>query len=214
MIKINLLGVARPTAAAAVGAPPTVARQALIFAGALLVCLLVVGFIYKFWSNAVTKLEADKKREQAEAARLAAIQAENQTYLQRRKELEQRINTIQMLQNSRVGPVEVMNALGATVNRTNDLYLLTLTNEGGRMVIRGQSDSVQSIANFISALKQSGTFDDVQLRQYFQDDQANRASYKFNLDCVYKSPATAASTAAQAQQPAATPAPAARRGGM
>jgi len=198
MIKINLLGVARPAARAA-APPPTVARQALIFVASLIVAFAVVGFFYKLWTAEIVKLNERYAKEQAEADRLKQIRAENQRYLQQRQQLESRINTIQTLQNGRVGPVDFMTALGNVVNRSNDLYLLTVTPEGARVGIRGQSNSVESIGNFIANLKNSSSFEDVQLRQYFQDDQQNRMSFKFHLDCVYKLP----SAAPPAAQPAA-----------
>jgi Tfp pilus assembly protein PilN len=198
MIKINLLGVARPAARPA-APPPTAARQALIFVASLIVAFAVVGFIYRYWTSEIDKLNMRYAEEQREAERLKQIRLENQRYLQQRQQLESRINTIQTLQNSRVGPVDFMTALGNVVNRSNDLYLLTVTPEGGRVGIRGQSNSVESVANFIANLKNSGSFEDVQLRQYFQDDQQNRMSFKFHLDCAYKLP----SAAPPAAQPAA-----------
>ncbi|HZP03030.1 MAG TPA: PilN domain-containing protein [Terriglobia bacterium] len=213
MIKINLLGVAKPSAARAVGPPPTLGRQLTILGCALLAGLLVAGFFYKYWSAAINGLENDLRKERAEQTRLAAIQAENLKYLQRRNELEQRINTIQTLQNSRVGPVELMNALGTTVDKTSDLYLLTVGREGSRLVIKGQSDTVHSIARFITALKTSPVFEDVQLRQYYQDDQHGRTSFKFNVDCIYKIPEAASNDSGPAPQPgSATRAPARRAG--
>ena len=218
MIKINLLGVAKPSAARAVGPPTTVGRHVMIFGCALLVSLLIVGFIYKYWGAAISGLESDLKKEKAEQTRLAAIQTENQKYLQRRNELEQRINTIQMLQNSRVGPIELMNALGITVDKTNDLYLHTVAREGSKLVIKGQADAVHSIATFIAALKTSKVFEDVQLRQYYQDDQRGRTSYKFTIDFLYKIPGAPANAAGQAPQPsqpsAKTAAPRGQRGGV
>jgi Tfp pilus assembly protein PilN len=198
MIKINLLGVARPTARPA-GPPPTAARQALIFVASLIVAFAVVGIFYKLWTAEIDKLNQRYAEEQREAERLKQIRVENQRYLQQRQQLESRINTIQTLQNSRVGPVDFMTALGNVVNRSNDLYLMTVTPEGARVGIRGQSNSVESIGNFIANLKNSGSFEDVQLRQYFQDDQQSRMSFKFQLDCVYKLP----SAAPPAAQPAA-----------
>jgi len=198
MIKINLLGVARPAARPA-APPPTAARQALIFVASLIVAFAVVGFIYRYWTSEIDKLNKRYAEEQREAERLKQIRVENQRYLQQRQQLESRINTIQTLQNSRVGPVDFMTALGNVVNRSNDLYLLTVTPEGARVGIRGQSNSVESIGNFIANLKNSSSFEDVQLRQYFQDDQQNRMSFKFHLDCVYKLP----SAAPPAAQPAA-----------
>ncbi len=57
-----------------------------------------------------------------------------------------------------------------------------------------------------AALKRSTSFNDVQLRQYWEDDVANRLAYKFNLDCVYKPPVTTPA--------AAPPAAPGRRAGM
>jgi Tfp pilus assembly protein PilN len=208
MIRINLLGVARPAAKPA--APPTAARQALIFVGALIVAFGIVGFFYRYWSSQIDELNKRYAEEKREADRLAQIRAENQRYLQQREQLERRINTIQELQNNRVGPVDFMAALGNMVNRTNDLYLLRVSPQGDRIVIQGQSNSVNSIANFITALKQSNRFQDVQLRQYFEDDQYNRLSFKFNIDCVYKLP----SATPPAAQPAAAGAAPARQAGM
>ncbi len=212
MIRINLLGVAPPPTVKTIGPPPTVARMALVFVGALLVAFVVVGVLWKVWSKDVADLQILRDKEKAEQARLAAIQAQNLRYLAQIRDLEARKNTTQSLLNSRVGPVELMTALGNTVNRTTDLYLLTVSPAGPRLVVRGQSNSVESIARFISALKESGSFADVQLQRYYQDDQFNRLSFKFDLDCVFRSSATAA--AAPAAQPATTRRAPARRAGM
>jgi Tfp pilus assembly protein PilN len=201
MIKINLLGLAKPVSAKAPTAPLTPVHQALIFVGAAVVAFLVVGFFYTYWNNQISELERNLKKEKAEQARLAAIQVENQRYKQQLNDLEERINTIQMLQQSRVGPVDLMTVLGNTVNRTSDLYLLTAGLDANRLVLKGQSDSVESIANFISALKVSKGVSDVQLRQYYQDDQHNRTAFKFNIDCAYGVAAVAAPAPSQPAMP-------------
>jgi Tfp pilus assembly protein PilN len=198
MIRINLLGIARPTARPA-AAPPTAARQALVFLASLLAAFAIVGFIWRYWTTEINRLNQEYAKQQIEAERLKQIRAENQRYVQQRQQLESRIDTIQTLVNSRVGPADFMTALGNVVNRSSDLYLLTVTPEGARVVIQGQSNSVDSIASFVANLENSGSFEQVQLRQYFQDDQPNRMSFKFHLDCVYRLP----SAAPAAVQPAA-----------
>ncbi len=196
MIRINLIGVAPTPVAKPAGPPPTLARMLMVFVGALIVAFVVVGAFWQVWSARVRDLQKEKAKQEAEQARLAAIQAENLRYVAQIKDLENRKNTTQTLLNSRVGPVELMTALGNTVNRTNDLYLLTVTPTGGRLAIHGQSNSVESIARFIASLKESGSFDSVQLQRYFQDDTYNRLGFKFDLDCVFKSSAAAAAAAA------------------
>ena len=118
MIKINLLGVSAPTPKAAAGAPASKAMQLGAFTGALVVCFGIVGLLYEIWSGSIDTLNVELKKQQAEQARLAAIKSENAKYEQERRLLEQRINTIQVLQASRVGPTEFMNALGNVVNKT------------------------------------------------------------------------------------------------
>jgi Tfp pilus assembly protein PilN len=203
MIKINLLGLSRPTYAKAPSASLTSLHQALIFVGAAVVAFLVVGFFYTYWSSQINELERNLKKEKAEQARLAAIQAENQRYKQQLHDLEERINTIQMLQQSRVGPVDLMTVLGNTVNQTADLYLLTAGMDGDRLVLKGQAHSVESIATLISALKVSKGISDVQLRQYYQDDQHDRTTFKFNIDCKYSVASVAAPAPSQPNMAAA-----------
>jgi Tfp pilus assembly protein PilN len=194
MIKINFVteeGVPSAVAEAArPGLPP--ARQATIFLVSVLASLALSGLPYGLWNRQLSRVSQDLAVEQREAARLSAIQAENQRFQQRVSEAERRLETVRSLLSRRVGPVALMNALGVMVNRTTGLYLLTVNAEGNRLVIQGQSNSVEAIANFVGVLRRSGGFADVQFHQFFQDDQEKRVSFKFNVDCVYQPPAAPA----------------------
>lgn len=191
MIKINLLGVAPPPSKIpTVGGPPApMGTQIIMFVGALIICFGIVGVIYKIWSNQIAELEKQRAHEKTRQADLAAVKAQNERYQQRLKDLETRINTIQALQNSRTnGPVELLSSLLNVVNKTNDVYLYSLgPAPEDKVQLKGQSGSVESMANFMAYLKNSGSFDDVQLEQFYQDDQHSRLTYKFTLDCAFKS---------------------------
>ena len=207
MIRINLLGVGPPIAKPK--AEPTSALRHFL---TLAFCLVVgAGIDYGFyfvWNRDVQRLQQELKKEQLRQAELRGVQEQNQRYQQQLQQLQTRINTIQTLQNSKSGPVDFMAALGEVVNRTNDLFLATVTPEGERLSIKGQSTSVESMAVFIASLQRSGSFDDVQLRQYFEDDQENRLAYRFSLDCIYRLPA---GTQPVTAQPAAASGAPARR---
>ena len=213
MMRINLLALpgAKEKGREPSG-PVSPARHAVVFIVALLACSSVVGFFHWTYKAEIKQLQDKKKKAEDEKKRLAGFAAQLAAYEQRYKQLEQRKNTIDMLQASKVGPVDLMNSLGTTVNKTNDLYLVSVTSQGNNLTMRGQANSVDGIAEFLNQLQRSGSFDQVNLRQAFQDDQQERVTFKFNLDCVYKPPPTAApATGVGAQQPAA--APAARRAG-
>jgi len=190
MIKINLLGVAPPPSRVpSVGGPPAPkATQVVMLVGAFIICFGVVGVVYKVWSNQIADLEKRQSQEKIRQTELAAVKSQNERYQQHLKDLETRINTIQALQNSRVGPVELMSALGGVISRTNDIFLYTLTPAGERIQLKGQSGTFDSMANFMAYLKNSGSFDDVQLEQFYQDDLLDRLTYKFTLSCQFKSP--------------------------
>ena len=202
MIKINLLGVAAPPTKVAAGPPATKAFQTVAFVGALIVCFGIVGVIYRIWSNQIASLQDELKRQKIKQTELLAVKAQNDRYQQTLKDLETRINTIQALQNSRVGPVELMNALGEVIDRTSDVYLYTMTPTGDRVQLKGESGTVNSMANFLAYLKSSGYFADVQLLQFYQDDDHERLAYKFAMDCQFKSPTGAAVPTAGGTAPA------------
>jgi Tfp pilus assembly protein PilN len=186
MIRINLLG--ETARAAEIHAPESAARTtanlALAFGISFVVALGGVGVLGWAWGRQVDRLHRELIKEQAEQARLAAVAAENKRYEQEIVEVQARINTIETLEKSRTGPVNLMNSLADSVNRANDLYLLSVKADGGRLILKGESGSVRSIADFIAALK-SGDFYQVHLQQYYQDDESDRINFKFDLDCVY-----------------------------
>ncbi len=214
MIKINLLGVAPPPRVSSVGGPPAQrATQVVMVLGALIICFGIVGVVYKIWSNQIADLEKRRSQEKLRQTELAMVKAQNAQYQQRLSDLETRINTIQALQNSRVGPVELMSALGSVVNKINDVYLYTMAPAGDRLQLKGQSSTVDSMANFLAFLKQSGFFNDVQLEQFYQDDQHERLTYKFTLSCLFKSPTGGTSAPAQGAGGPGT-GPSGRPGGM
>ena len=213
MIKINLLGTTPGGGPPPPPGPPvTGLRQALYFVVGAVAAGIVVFFFWAYWNSDIKKLDAEIDKQKIEQKRLQTIQAENQRYVAQRQQLERRINTIQQLINSRSGPVDLMINLGNTVNRADDLYVLTMAPNGSRIAIKGQASSVNSIANLIANLKNNTAFQDVQLRQYYQDDQFNRLSFKFNIDFAYKPP-TVAPPAGQPQQ-AAGPGAAGRPAGQ
>ncbi|HLY61672.1 MAG TPA: PilN domain-containing protein [Terriglobia bacterium] len=213
MIRINLLGVAKPVAQVA-GPSEGIAPEAIIIPGALFVVLaLIAGFVYWYLTGQINGLNTELAKQQREKTRLAGIMEQNKLYEQRLNQLQLRISTIQTLQSSRVGPVEMMHVLGLLANRNNNLYLLSVSNTAGRLVMDGQANSTDAIADFVGSLQRSGSFDDVQLTKSYEDDQHKRVNFKFNLSCVFKQTATGTPTT-PAGQSAGSPAPPPRRAGL
>ena len=191
MIKINLLGRAEPKSKARATravAPMSKALQMGALLGSLAASLAVVGLAYLVWSSSVDSLTVELKKQQAEQARLAGVRQQNARFEHESALLEERIRAIQMLRSGRVGPTEFMNALADVVNKgPHDLYLSSVAAQGNRMVFHGQAGSANAVATLLTAMKTSGYFTDVQLRQLYEDDVESVLNYKFSMDCLIKS---------------------------
>ena len=211
MMRINLVG--GPKVVAAAAAPAAVASSAIIVSAVVLVATGLVSLITLFYMKSeIRKLDTEIQAQEREKARLASVKAQAQSYEKTLNDLQLRKDTVDALARGRVGPVELMRALGVTATRANDLFLVSVGNQGNRLVIRGQSNTVESIANFLAQLEQSGSFEDVHLRQSFQNNKGTRVNYDFNLDCVFKSSASVGPEVPAAQQAAGRPAAGQRAG--
>ncbi len=172
----------------------------------LVVCFGIVGLLYWSANRHIDQLNQQLVIEQQEAARLAGVQAQNRKLEVQLNEIKQHLAVIETLQANRTGPQRLMTLLGDAVNRVNGLYLLSVSTEKGRLTIHGQSDHMNGVADFITALQSIPAFADVQLRQIFEDDQKNGAvSFKFDLDCEYQ-PVPEAPRASAVVIPASAPA--------
>jgi len=215
MIRINLLeGARRERGTKPEAGSEAAAFQAQVFIGALLAAGVLVGGSYWFLSHRLDELNRQMDVEKREAARLAVIQAENTRYEADLKDIDRRIAAIQTLEDNRHGPTDLMMLLAGVVNRAPGLYLTSVTPREGRLLFNGASSSETSIAGFVGALKATDSFQDVQLREFYEDDDKDgRVNFKFTLDCIYSppGPATATVAAANPGKPGAAP-PAAAHG--
>ena len=92
-----------------------------------------------------------------------------------------------------------------TVSRTENLWLTTMTRKGTTLSIEGSSASVNAVANFITALKRSGYFQKVEIKETKQDDKNTAVqTFNFQLTAEITPPQPVTAPPAQAK-PANTP---------
>lgn len=210
MMKINLLG--GPKVVAPTEAPSAVAPSAIIVPAAVFVALGLVALIVFFsLKSSISDLDAKIAAAQRLKAELATVKQQADNYERQLNELQQRKDTVDALAKSRVGPVELMRALGVTSTRSTDLYLNSVQTAGNRLTIKGEANSPDTIANFLSYLQGSGSFSDVKLQQSFQNNKGGRTSFDFTLNCAFESSAAPAPMAPGGQRGAG---PAGRRAGQ
>ena len=85
--------------------------------------------------------------------------------------LQQRVGTIEQLQRDRTGGQELLDEVANTVSRAENLWLTSMTKKGSAITLEGSSASMNSVANFITALKRSGYFQKIEIKDAKQDDK-------------------------------------------
>ena len=204
MIRINLLGQMRPKA---VRRPvDTGSALPVLFLGAgFFIGLLVLGVLYYTWQSQLTAENNKIKVLQAQKTDLENIKQQVESFDKQKAVLEQRVRTIEQLQRDRTGGQDLLDMVANTVSRTENLWLTSMIRKGNNLHIEGSSASVNAVANFITALKRSGYFQKVEIKETKQDDK-NTAVQTFNFQLSAEiTPPPVGAPASQAK-PANTPA--------
>lgn len=205
MIRINLLGQTRPKAARR----PVDTGSALpvVFVGAGLVLGgLILGYIYLSYQKQLSEENNRIKQLRAQKTELQQIKAQVEAFEKQKQVLQTRVDTIEKLQRDRTGGQELLDMIANTVSRTENLWLTDLERKGNNLTIEGASASINSVANFITAMKRSGYFQKVEIKESKQDDK-NTAIQTFLFQMSAEIGEVQPGQAGQAK-PASAPAPA------
>jgi type IV pilus assembly protein PilN len=206
MIRINLLGQARPRAA-----KQSVPVEATLRIG-MLIAAIVVAFVFLFVTYESQKKDLDATNDQihrleAERARLEQVKQQVQQFEAEKSVLQQRINVIELLQKGRAGGQELLQNVANTVAHTDGLWLTDMTKAGNTLTLDGVASSVNSVANFLTQMKRSGYFDKVEIKEAKENDLVKSVTtFSFSMTAEIAS----SQSVQAASAPAAPAAPAAR----
>ena len=191
MIRINLLGQIRPKASRR--PVDTGAALPVLFIGAGLVLgVLVLGFLYYSWQQQLSTENGKIKTLQAQKTDLENIKQQVEAFDKQKQVLQQRVTTIEQLQRDRTGGQDLLDMVANTVSRTENLWLTTMTRKGTSLTIEGSSASVNAVANFITALKRSGYFQKVEIKESKQDEKNTAVqTFTFQLSAEISPPPAA-----------------------
>jgi Tfp pilus assembly protein PilN len=190
MIRINLLGIAKPKNRRA-GAPPAPAIE-IGDVGSPMVKVLVAVFL----AAAVNGYEWYYLNHQSQsiASKMAIAEQENREladvkakYLERQKQADnykRRVDVIDQLRAAQHGPVNLLNTIGDTVNGTEAVWLSTMKDTGASIDIQGMALSADAVANLIANLQKTGYFKNIEIKETYQDEQVkNMQAFQFTLTC-------------------------------
>lgn len=208
MIRINLLGQARPKPAGR-GVPVESTMQALFF---LLAAVIAGGVLFSIYVHQNHELDAVNRRIsqlQAEKARLQTVKVQVDQFEREKAVLQQRINVIENLQKNRTGGQELLTMLADTVVRTDTLWLTDMARKGDSVELQGEAGSITAVANFLTQMKRTGYFDKVEIKGTKENDvQAGVPTFSFEISADVAGEPTTEQTSSPAPSPQETKAPA------
>jgi type IV pilus assembly protein PilN len=206
MIRINLLGQAKPKASRR--PVDTGAALPVLFIGAgILFGALILGYVYYNWQHQLTEENAKIKQLETQKTDLEQVKLQVEAFEKQKAVLQQRVSTIEQLQRDRTGAQELLDQIASTVSRTENLWLISMVKKDNNLTIDGASASINGVANFITALKRSGYFSNIEIKESKQDEKAAAIqTYMFSISAQITPPANApAATAKPASAPVAAP---------
>jgi type IV pilus assembly protein PilN len=206
MIRINLLGQAKPKTSRR--PVDTGAALPVLFIGAgVLFGALILGYVYYNWQHQLTEENAKIKQLQTQKTDLEQVKLQVEAFEKQKGVLQQRVTTIEQLQRDRTGGQELLDQIASTVSRTENLWLTSLVKKDSSLTIVGASASVNGVANFITALKRSGYFSNIEIKESKQDEKATAVNtFNFEISAQITPPGVPpAAMARPASAPVAAP---------
>jgi Tfp pilus assembly protein PilN len=190
MIRINLLGTPKPKNKRAAAASAAVMEVGEVGSPKLRVLLVVaifaVGNLY-YWHSLDKKAQdiaAQMKVAEQKNRELADVKAR---YLERQRQAEsykRRVDVIDQLRAAQAGPVELLNTIGTTVNKTEAVWLSSMKDQGSSVALEGMALSTDAVATLITNLQKSGHFKNIEIKETYQDDTVkDMQAFAFTLTC-------------------------------
>ncbi len=179
MIQINLLR--EPSRQRRSWAPK--GHRTDFYLGALMVAAVVAMLGWHWYLSGERERILQVRAElQQQSLQLSAVRAELSRYEAQKNRLEERARIIEQLRSAQKGPVQLLNAVIASLPTEPRLWLTSLEQTGNTVAIQGRAFDVPAIAEFIAELGKHPPFQRVELN-FWRDEQDSLA---FGLNCLMK----------------------------
>ncbi len=197
MIRINLLPVR-------VSKKREAGKQQLVLFALVVVLGVIVNFLWASSRQADLKArQARIAKTRSEIAQLDRIIGEVRDIKEAQKSLKEKLDVLDRLKAGRIGPVRMLDEL-ATITPKR-LWLTTLSEGGGTLSLTGLAASIDDVSEFMSALKASPYFGEVELKKTSAKVERGMRAVDFSLTAKVKQPGPTKTAAAAPAAPPAKP---------
>jgi Tfp pilus assembly protein PilN len=193
MIRINLLGKSKPKskrsamATSAVEFESSGSPNSSNALAAIIVLAVTAGSIWWYQNqlnNQALEIKKATDAAQREAQSLAQTKARFEQRQAVRDEYEQRVKIIDSLRASQSGPVDLLTMVSSTVNNTDEVWLISMSDAGNNVNVEGTALSSNAVANLMTNLMKTGYFKTVEIKEAYQDEAEKKIqAFNFSLTC-------------------------------
>jgi Tfp pilus assembly protein PilN len=192
MIRINLLGTPKSRRGGSSGtrrtapvALPSEGPSTLLLALIIgVIAALGMGAYYVILDKQHTALTKKLQTAMAENQRLSIVKTKYQESLKKQELFERRAKAIDQLKADQSGPVDMLNLVADTINKTDAVWLEAMTNDGKSVDFTGTALNPNAVADLMANLRKTGAFKTVEIRETAQDPQNKEVqTFKFELVC-------------------------------
>jgi Tfp pilus assembly protein PilN len=168
MIKINLLDSVtdRPTGVAMVEEKVASPRAQTFLLALTVLGLLLLGASYDYVSSRADHAakERELENQQRISNQMMAVNREQSELEKKTRDIQVRIDAIQKLKTAQQGPGSVLREIKARFDGVPGLYLKSVEQKGGELIIKGESPNEASVTRFGQSLEfSSGLFTDLNI---------------------------------------------------
>ena len=183
MIRINLAPPPERTRLPSLSSPVGL-NLGLVFGALFAVLVVALGASWWKMASDVATLEREIAANESEKARLQKVIVEGQRFKQETEELERRVNAIESVARNQPRPAYLMDAMADVVPA--DVWLTRIEEKGQQLRLAGAAYSPAAISDFMSNLKTSGRFKDVDLVESRQDLAKSSRLITFEVSCRFE----------------------------
>jgi len=194
MIRINLSSLAPPKTKR--GGKRSAAATSTISvpgegSGTVILVLIFVGFLavaiggsWLYVTRENARLDKELKAALAENQKLSEVKAKYEASKKKADMFERRVKVIDDLKEAQKGPVNLLNTVADTVNKTDAVWLETMTSDGKSLDFVGMALSPDAVAELMANLRKTGYFKSVEIKETAQDASVKEVqAFKFELIC-------------------------------
>jgi type IV pilus assembly protein PilN len=175
MIKINLLLARKEKKKIGIQ------REVIVLAGSVVLLLSILGFVHWKYYQEKEEIVVRISKTKAEITHYKSLTTEVNKAKEAQKTLQDKINVITTLRKEKSSPARVLDEL--SVLKPEKIQLESLKKEGTRLGIEGIALDDETVANFMTNLRKSKLFKNVDLIVSEQSEQSRIKLKKFTLAC-------------------------------